>query len=218
MLTDTPKTEGRDWLPREQELTVGLSWVLTMSAFRCGWLVVVWRAVWQSGGASLSLHPFLPPHFNLRVSASIGILFNYLILIYYAYGYHIRSSIALVRSNKPCTLRLRRAAWALRSHTWYVGVFFFGIQAFVFPSPVFVTERSTTRGVDENLITSRYSALVSVVRVRTEGALELDSASDSSVSERPDSSNGGVGSRGLGVGTGSGGSSPSSRIESLPFR
>jgi len=29
-LTDTPKTEGRGWLPREQELTVGLSWVLTM--------------------------------------------------------------------------------------------------------------------------------------------------------------------------------------------
>ena len=44
MLTDTPKTEGRVWLPREQELTVGLSWVLTMrnltGAFRCGWRVV----------------------------------------------------------------------------------------------------------------------------------------------------------------------------------
>jgi len=26
-----PKTEGKFWLPREQELTVGLSWVLTMS-------------------------------------------------------------------------------------------------------------------------------------------------------------------------------------------
>ena len=123
-----------------------------------------------------------------------------------------------MRSNKPCTLRLRRAAWALRSQTWYVGVFFFGIQAFAFPSPVFVAERSTTRGRDENLMTSRYSAFVSVVRVRTEGALGLDSASDSSVSERPDSSNGGVGSRELDVGTGSGGSSPSSRIESLPFR
>lgn len=90
----------------------------------------------------------------------------------------------------------------------------------MFPSLVFVAERSTTRGVDENLITSRYSAFVSVVRVRTEGALGLDSASDSSVSEKPDSSKGGVGSRGLDVGTGSGsgGSSPSSRIESLPFR
>ena len=31
MLTDIPKTEGRVWLPREQELTVGLSWVLTMA-------------------------------------------------------------------------------------------------------------------------------------------------------------------------------------------
>ena len=145
--------------------------------------------MWQSGGVSLSLSPFVPPTFNLRVSATIGSSFNYLILIYY------RSSIALVRSNKPCTLRLRRAAWALRSHTWYVGVFFFGIQAFVFPSPVFVAERSTTRGLDENFMTSRYSAFVSVVRVRTEGALGLDSASDSSVSERPDASNGGVGSR-----------------------
>lgn len=96
MLTDTPKTEGRDWLPREQELTVGLSWVLTMGAFRCGWLVVVWRAVWQSGGASLSLHPFLPPPFNLRVSATIGNLFNYLILIYY--GYHIISYPILHRA------------------------------------------------------------------------------------------------------------------------
>ena len=181
-------------------------------AFRCGWLVVAVAGGWQSGGASLSLHPFLPTSFNLRVSATIGNSFNYLILIYYRYH------IALVRSNKPCTLRLRRAAWALRSHTWYVGVFFFGIQAFVLPSPVFVAERSTTRGVDENFMTSRYSAFVSVVRVRTEGALGMGSVSDSSVSERPDSSNGGVGSRGLNVGTGSGGSSPSSRIESLPFR
>ncbi len=123
-----------------------------------------------------------------------------------------------MRSNNPCTLRLRRAAWALRSQTWYVGVFFFGIQAFMFPSPVFVAERSTTRGVDENLMTSRYRAFVSVVRERTEGALKLDSSSDSSVSERPDSSNGGVGRRGLDVGTGSGGSSPISRIESFPFR
>jgi hypothetical protein len=177
------------------------------------WLArsLLWRAVWRCGRAVARPFPF-PLSFNLRVSATIGNSFNYLIIIYY--GYHI----ALVRSNKPCTLRLRRAAWALRSHTWYVGVFFFGIQAFVFPSPVFVAERSTTRGVDENLMTSRYSAFVSVVRVRTEGALGLDSASDSSVSERPDSSNGGVGSRGLDVGTGSGGSSPSSRIESLPFR
>jgi hypothetical protein len=123
-----------------------------------------------------------------------------------------------VRSNKPCTLRLRRAAWALRSRTWYVGVFFFGIHAFVLPSPVFVVERSTTRGVDENLMTSRYSAFVSVVRERTEGGLGLDSASDSSVSERPDSSKGGVGCRGPDVGSGSGGSSSSSRNESLPFR
>jgi hypothetical protein len=116
MLTDTPKTEGRVGLPREQELTVGLSWVLTMrnltGAFRCGWRVVAVAGVWQSGGASLSLHPFVPPSFNLRVSATVGNSFNYLILIYY--GYHI----ALVRSNKPCTLRLRRAAWALRSQTW----------------------------------------------------------------------------------------------------
>ena len=64
MLTDTPKTEGRDWLPREQELTVGLSWVLTMGAFRCGWLVVVWRAVWQSGP-----FPFTPFSLHLLISA-----------------------------------------------------------------------------------------------------------------------------------------------------
>ena len=102
--------------------------------------------------------------------------------------------------------------------TWYVGVFFFGIHTLVLPSPVFVVERSTTRGVDENLMTSRYSAFVSVVRERTEGILGLDSASDSSVSERPDASNGGVGCRGPDVGTGSGGSSSSSRNESLPFR
>ena len=102
--------------------------------------------------------------------------------------------------------------------TWYVGVFFFGIHTFVLPSPVFVVERSTTRGVDENLMTSRYSAFVSVVRERTEGILGLDSASDSSVSDRPDASSGGVGCRGPDVGTGSGGSSSSSRNESLPFR
>jgi hypothetical protein len=64
MLTDTPKTEGRVWLPREQELTVGLSWVLTMGAFRCGWLVVAvaggvaerWRVPFTS--------PLCPSHFQ----------------------------------------------------------------------------------------------------------------------------------------------------------
>jgi hypothetical protein len=126
--------------------------------------------------------------------------------------------IAFVRSNRPCTLRLRCSAWAFRSQTWYVGVFFFGIHALVLPSLVFVAERSTTRGVDENLMTSLYSAFVSVVKKRTEGIFGLDSVSDSSVSERPDASNGGVGSRGLDFGTGSGGNSLSSRIRSLPFR
>lgn len=64
MLTDTRKTEERVWLPREQELTVGLSWVLTMSAFRCGWLVVAvaggvaerWRVPFTS--------PLCPSHFQ----------------------------------------------------------------------------------------------------------------------------------------------------------
>ena len=165
--------------------------------------------MWQSGGASLSLSS----HFQSPRIGNIGNSFNYLNLNLNYYGI-----IPLVRSNKTCTLRLRCAACALRSQTWYVGVLFFGIQAFVFPSPVFIAERSTTRGVDENLMTSRYSAFVSVVSERTEGVLGLDSASDSSVSERPDSSNGGVGSRGLYVGPGSGRSSLSSRIESLPFR
>ena len=86
------------------------------------------------------------------------------------------------------------------------------------PSLVFVAERSTTRGVDENLMTSLYSAFVSVVRERTDGTLRLGSESESSVSERPDASNGGVGSREPDFGTGSEGSSSSSRIRSLPFR
>lgn len=128
------------------------------------------------------------------------------------------NAIAFVRSNRPCTLRLRCSAWAFRSKTWYVGVFFFGIHALVLPSLVFVAERSTTRGVDENLMISLYSAFVSVAKKRTEGSFGLGSVSDSSVSERPDASNGGVGSRGLDFGTGSGGSSLSSRIRSLPFR
>ena len=63
-------------LPREQELTVGLSWVLTMRNLRARLDVagesLLWRAVWQSGGVSLSLHPFLPQTFNLRVTATVG--------------------------------------------------------------------------------------------------------------------------------------------------
>jgi len=174
----------------------------------CGGRVAVWRA-----------RPFLP---SLSISAyrQYRQHVELIILIYIVLGYHGRAYlsychiIAFVRSSRPCTLRLRRSAWALRSKTWYVGVFFFGIHALVLPSPVFVAERSTTRGVDENLMTSLYSAFVSVFRERTEGTLGLGSISDSSVSERPDASNGGVGSRGLDFGAGSGGSSPSSHIRS----
>ena len=202
-------------MPRERKLTVGLSWVLTMRNLTGARLDVAGKRCCGGRCGRAVARPFhlspSPLIFNLRVSATSAIHLIILLL------YHIRSSIVLVRSNKPCTLRLRRAAWALRSKTWYTGVFFFGIHGFVFPSPVFVAERSTTRGVDENLITSRYSAFLSVVRERTEGGLGLDSASDSSVSERPDASRGGVGSRGLDVGTGSGGRSTSSRTES-PFR
>ena len=65
-------------------------------------------------------------------------------------------------------------------------------------------------------MTSLYNVFVSVANDLTEGTLYLDSVSDSSVSDRPDASSGGVGSRCLV--SGSGGSSSISRMSSLPFK
>jgi hypothetical protein len=171
--------------------------------------------MWQNGGASPSHFLITPFNFNISTSDYRQTSATFALINKYILSYH-HYDIPLVRSNSPCTLRLRRSACVLRSQTWYVGVFFLGTHTFPPPWPVFVVERSTTRGVEENLMTSLYNVFVSVAKDRTEGTLYLDSVSESSVSDKPEVSNGGVGSRCLV--SGSGGSSSISRMRSLPFK
>ncbi len=112
--------------------------------------------------------------------------------------YHARVAMILVRSSSPLTLLPRRSPSIFRSQTWYAGVFFFGIHGLCPPScarSFRTTERSTTFGDDVYLMTSRYSSLDSAVRVRKEIGVLGSSESESDVSDPPDGTNGGVGSR-----------------------
>ena len=81
--------------------------------------------------------------------------------------------MALVRSNNPCSFLPSFSPSIFRSQTWYAGVFFLGNQALPLlssPSLFFrATERSTTLGDEEYLITSRYRIFDSAANVRNEG-------------------------------------------------
>jgi hypothetical protein len=134
--------------------------------------------------------------------------------------YHLTT---LARSSKPRTLLLSRSASTFRSKTWCAGVLLCGIHtlppfALAAARFIFRAERSTTRGEDENLMTSRYNSFVSIARERTVGGVRGISASESesSISEGPEGSNGGVGRRV--TGSGRGGSACISLSKSCPLR
>lgn len=117
---------------------------------------------------------------------------------------YIRDPNILARSRRPWTRLLKCSASCFLSSTCCLGVLLFGIHTLPPLASALLAltaDRSTTRGDEENLMTSRYSILVSVVRERTVGGVEGSSESESE-SESVEGSRGGVACRLRGRGRG----------------
>lgn len=132
-----------------------------------------------------------------------------------------KESMRLALSSNPCTRLLNLPASIFLSNTCCAGIFFRGnhtLVDFISTLLLFNSDKSTTLGDDENLITSLYSNLVSVAKVRSDGGVRGSSDSDSSVSELLGGSRGRRGGVRLVDGVGSGVRASISRRRSWPLR